>query len=402
MTGALSNWLFPMRSIFPDLVTDEDFVLLERYDEDLTKVVAELPSSKTESDLLCFKASLAALGYGGIDVSSVLGGLGRSSLVQMLVQFVSGYHDLDFRDIAHIAHGRMILTDGSSEQQRCWLPRILKGDLIGIASTEKHGGTTLDSIKTKATNIGDGKWSLSGEKFWISRLSESRAFVVFFKTENQTQVSAALIDAQSHGITWEKFDPVGLHGWSWGRLQFENVSFSETDFLGKENDGLSVFRNHFLYYRPMIAATALGGAAAVFDNVVSQIQEKIGSHTIEDCRDSTLETLARSYITIHSSLLSAMVAEKLVSMGAPLASAWSRAVKANSVDIACRLVSDLTTIAGARSYQAHEKLGKVQRDLQGLLFADGVHDALYRAAGRSLLKHVHSSASTVNPSTARH
>ncbi|HKM78866.1 MAG TPA: acyl-CoA dehydrogenase [Candidatus Bathyarchaeia archaeon] len=388
-----------MRPIFSDLITDEDLVLLERYDEDLTKVVTELPShsSGTGSDLLRYKSTLAGLGYGGIDVPSALGGSGRSSLVQMLVQFVSGYHDVDFRDIAHIAHGRMILTNGSSEQQRRWLPRILNGDLIGIASTEKHGGTTLDSITTRAIKIGDGSWSLSGEKFWISRLSESCAFVVFFKTENHTQVSAAIIDAQSQGITREKFDSIGLHGWSWGRLQFENVRFNETDFLAQENDGLSVFRKHFLYYRPMIAATALGGAAAVFDNVVSQIQQKIGSRTIQDCRDSTLETLARSYIAIHSSLLSAMMAQKLVSVDAPLASTWSRAVKAHSVDTAYRAVSDLTILAGASSYQAHDRLSKVQRDLQGLLFADGIHDALYRAAGRSLLKHVHSNVSTLSP-----
>ncbi|HKM77813.1 MAG TPA: acyl-CoA dehydrogenase family protein [Candidatus Bathyarchaeia archaeon] len=376
-----------MRSTFPDLITDEDFVLLERYEEDLARVVAELPnhSSLTCTDLLHVKAKLAALGYGGIDVPSALGGLGRSSLVQMLVQFVSGYQDMDFRDIAHIAHGRIVLRKGSSDQQSRWLPRILKGDLVGIAATEKHGGTTLDSITTKATKISDDRWLLSGEKFWISRLSESRAFVVFFKTENHTQVSAALIDAQSQGITWEDFDPIGLHGWSWGRLHFEDVPFSEADFLGRENEGLDVFRDHFLYYRPMIAATALGGAAAVFDNVVSQIQEKISSHTIENCRDSTLETLARSYVTLHSSLLSAITAQKLVSVGAPLASAWSRAVKAHSVDTACRLVSDLAILAGARSYQAHDKLNKVQRDLQGFLYADGIHDALYRAAGRSLL-----------------
>jgi alkylation response protein AidB-like acyl-CoA dehydrogenase len=312
----------------------------------------------------------------------------------MLVQFVSGYHDMDFRDIAHVAHGRMVLRKGSPEQQSRWVPLILKGDLIGIAATEKHGGTTLDSITTKATKISTDRWLLSGEKFWVSRLSESCAFVVFFKTENHAQVSAALIDAQSQGITWEKFDSIGLRGWSWGRLHFENVPLSQTDFLGLENEGLDLFRDHFLYYRPMIAATALGGAASVFDTVVSQIQAKIDSHAIRDCNDPTLETLARSYITIHSSLLSAMMAQKLASVSAPLASAWSRAAKAYSVDNAYRIVSELAIFAGAKSYQTHDKLNKVQRDLQGFLYADGIHDALYRAAGRSLLERKPSSALT--------
>jgi alkylation response protein AidB-like acyl-CoA dehydrogenase len=279
----------------------------------------------------------------------------------------------------------MILRNGSSEQQNLWLPKILRGALIGIAVTEKQGGTTLDSITASATKNSDGRWLLSGEKIWISRLDESAAFVVFFKTEKHTQISAALIDAGAQGVIRDRLKSTGLNGWSWGLLRFENVPFENDDFLGRVNDGIGVFRDHFLYYRPMIAACALGGAAAVFDNLVDQIKEKMSSGILKDCRDSTLETLARSYIMIQSSFLSAMTGQKLVSVGAPEASIWSRTVKAYSVDTAYRVVSDMAVLAGARSYQTPDKVNKVQRDLQGLLFADGIHDALYRAAGRSLL-----------------
>jgi len=383
---SLSKWLLPIRSTFSGLITDEDFGLVERYDEDLTKL-SELANRNPIAgrDLLHLKAKLASLGYGGIDVPSSLGGSGRSSLVQMLIQFVSGYYDVDFRDVAHVAHGRMILRKGSPEQQRQWMPRILRGDLIGIAVTEKNGGTTLDSIQTRATKNNDGTWLLSGQKMWISRVNEASAFVVFFKTENNASVSAALINAQTRGITREQFKPTGLNGWSWGLLRFENILFTQADFLGEENQGIDLFREHFLYYRPMVAACALGGAAAVFDNVVKQVREKIDSRTIANCRDSTLEILARDYMAIHSSFLSAMTAQKLISEESPIATIWSRGVKAHGVDAAYRSVSELVVLAGARSYQILDKANKVQRDLQGLLFADGIHDALYRAAGRSLL-----------------
>ena len=33
---------------------------------------------------------------------------------------------------------------------------------------------------------------------------------------------------------------------------------------------------------------------------------------------------------------------------------------------------------------ADSKLAKAHRDLNGLLYADGIHDSLYRAAGRTL------------------
>ena len=37
---------------------------------------------------------------------------------------------------------------------------------------------------------------------------------------------------------------------------------------------------------------------------------------------------------------------------------------------------------GAAGFRADSQIAKTRRDLNGLLYADGIHDSLYRAAGK--------------------
>ncbi|MFE9825562.1 acyl-CoA dehydrogenase family protein [Streptomyces sp. NPDC005791] len=56
------------------------------------------------------------------------------------------------------------------------------GDLVGIAATERHGGSPLQEIATQATERPGGGWLLNGEKCWVSRLTEASGFVVSSRT----------------------------------------------------------------------------------------------------------------------------------------------------------------------------------------------------------------------------
>jgi alkylation response protein AidB-like acyl-CoA dehydrogenase len=63
---------------------------------------------------------------------------------------------------------------------------------------------------------------------------------------------------------------------------------------------------------------------------------------------------------------------------------WGCAIKAHAVDTAWTAAWDLTLLAGAAGCTASSPLGKASRDLRALQYADGIHDSLYRAAGRAL------------------
>jgi hypothetical protein len=59
-------------------------------------------------------------------------------------------------------------------------------------------------------------------------------------------------------------------------------------------------------------------------------------------------------------------------------------VKAHGIDVAYSTASELVLLAGADGFRAASPLAKALGDLRAFLYADGIHDSLYRAAGRAL------------------
>jgi hypothetical protein len=48
-------------------------------------------------------------------------------------------------------------------------------------------------------------------------------------------------------------------------------------------------------------------------------------------------------------------------------------------------VADLAPLIGANGFQRNHPVAKARADLTGLLYADGIHDSLYRSGGVTLL-----------------
>lgn len=374
------KWMEPIHPMIAKWITPEDLQLLSDFNQTLN----ELSQDTTTSSILCIKKKLASQGYSMLDINSEFGGKGRSPILQALVQFICGYHGLDYRDVAHAGHGRMILLHGSLYQRAIWIPKICQGHLIAIAATEAQSGSQIQNIKTFAKEEGN-RLLLSGTKSWISRLEEASLMVCFFRFTNDGSISAALIEPNRPGVTIQNTKPSGLDGWSWGRVFFDNVHLTDQDILGSRENGLNIFKEHFMYYRPMVAMTALGAAASVLDKLLKHINVRVSEREIQQPRDSTLESIATHYAGINAGILLALCATIQHSENTSYSSLWSRIGKAWSVDHAYKAVSDLSIFMGASSFQHNSFNAKALRDLRGLLFADGIHDALMRSAGRTLI-----------------
>ncbi len=71
----------------------------------------------------------------------------------------------------HLPTPRLRHRKGRVEQrlvagrQRRWEPsRLAAGALVGIAATERHGGSRIHEISTSASLTDGGRWLLSGEE----------------------------------------------------------------------------------------------------------------------------------------------------------------------------------------------------------------------------------------------
>ena len=111
---------------------------------------------------------------------------------------------------------------------------------------------------------------------------------------------------------------------------------------------------------------------------------RVATGILPRLRDTALVTLGRSHIELNSALLTALAAARLAASHHHDADLWSRTAKAHAVDTANHLASELPLLIGASGFQAGSRLAKARADLGGLLYADGIHDSLFRSAGRSL------------------
>jgi alkylation response protein AidB-like acyl-CoA dehydrogenase len=308
---------------------------------------------------------------------------GPEPVAQALAQFVCGFHDLDLRDATGLGHGALLYWTPEPTRAR-WLTRLAAGDLVGIAATERHGGSRIQEITTRAVPVGPHRWAITGEKVWVSRLVEASGIVVFFR-DPDARLSAAIIDATAQGVHREPIPPAGLAGWTWGVLHLREVIIDpRTDLIGDPGRGLDVFREHFTRFRPLVAATALGTAAGVHTLVAGSLAAKRRTGVLSRIRDNALITLGRTHAALSAALQGTLHTARLGATGGD-GDLWARIGKAHAVDTAHQAVHDLAPLVGATGYRRASAIAKARADLTGLLYADGIHDSLYRSGGHTLL-----------------
>jgi alkylation response protein AidB-like acyl-CoA dehydrogenase len=384
-----SDWLVALEPALAG-ATVTDLAAARRFEDDLTYLLSRYPVSGDvepalrSEHLRQIRTAAAVGGHLGLAVPSCHGGAGRPAVVQALMQFICGYYDADLRDSTGLGHGQLIARYASPPLRDLWIPRLLAGAIPGIAITEPHGGSQVHATQTRATPSSDGTWTVTGMKTWISRLAEATVFCLFF-TGPDGEISVAAVDARSEGLTRIPLVPAGLSGWAWGELHLNEVRIRPNDIIGQPGTGIRLLREHFAGYRPLVTATALGAAAGCHDRTVAILEARRRSGNIRRLRDNALITVGRSYAEINAALLAAFNAAMLADSDSPYAAGWGCAIKAYGVDTAYRVVSELALLAGASGFVAGSATAKAIRDLNALLYADGIHDSLYRAAGRALI-----------------
>ncbi|HEY6422741.1 MAG TPA: acyl-CoA dehydrogenase family protein, partial [Pseudonocardiaceae bacterium] len=283
---AITTWLRPLQPLL-DPAGKVNWQRLEALSDTLDALLTlhpvgpDLPPGAERSrQLRTIRRELAQGGH--LDTT------GEPALFQVLAQFVCGYRDIDLRDATGLGHGQLITRHGSPAAHQRWIPRLLAGELAGIAVTEPHGGSRPEATRTHATPRPDGTWLVSGRKAWISRLTEAAVFVVFFSAPHGG-LAAAAIDAADPGLRRQPIPPTGLAGWSWGLLDLATVTVHPTDVL--TGDAMAVLRQHLASYRPLITVTAVAGAAAVFDTVTTTLTTRRTTGDLPRLRDSALDDL---------------------------------------------------------------------------------------------------------------
>jgi isovaleryl-CoA dehydrogenase len=249
------------------------------------------------------------LGVLGITVPEEYGGAGMGYLAHMIAMEEISRASASV-GLSYGAHSNLcvnqIKRNGSEEQRRKYLPKLISGEHVGaLAMSESGAGSDVISMQLKAQwkepgSSGGGFYLLNGSKFWITNGPDADTLVVYAKTEPEdgpqaslppegavlpqggpaakraaNHITAFLIEKGMKGFSIaQKLDKLGMRGSHTGELVFENVEVPAANVLGSLNGGAKVLMSGLDYERAVLAAGPIGIMQSVMDNVVPYIHDR--------------------------------------------------------------------------------------------------------------------------------
>ena len=138
-----------------------------------------------------------------------------------------------------------ILSFGTDEQKRHWLPKMVTGEAIGsLGMTEPHAGSDLKAIRTKAERDGNEHFVINGQKVFISNGQMCDVLVLATKTDSSAGakgVTLFLVDASLPGFKrGQNLEKLGMKAQDTSELFFDGLRVPAEAMLGTEGDGFKL------------------------------------------------------------------------------------------------------------------------------------------------------------------
>ena len=173
-----------------------------------------------------------------------------------------------------------ITLNGTEKQKQKYLPKLISGDHVGaLAMSEPSAGSDVVSMKLKAEKKG-GEFCLNGTKMWITNAPNANTFVVYAKTNDESEkknncITAFIIEKNFPGFSVSpKLDKLGMRGSNTAELVFNNCIVPFENILGKFNDGVSVLMSGLDYERAVLSGGPIGIMSACWDIVLPYIVDR--------------------------------------------------------------------------------------------------------------------------------
>lgn len=380
------NTVFTVRTI----VDNNESALPANASVDQTKAkIDELAATlRARDDLvnpIAWRSHGASFGLPGLDLPADVGGSNKKA-VEMLELFRhAGRHNLNLRDVIGAAHGRP-LAQAESPYAKKVLSDIIAGKAyVAIAITEPEAGSDMRGIQSRATKDGVD-FLLNGHKLWNARLRQATHVVLYTLAASGAPGSrtAFLLPIDHPGLNIIDEAAHGLTGNSYGGLVFTHMRVGPENVLGADGDGGEIFTDHFIYWRLMQAAAAIGCGEAALDQMAARIKVRqayggpIGRFT------HLQQPLGEHTTKLRMAVALAREAAQLIDNGEyEAASPLVNGIKAEAVEVALAAADVAMRSHGALGYSHKVDLGDRVRDLMGLRIADGTTDVMRMEVVRS-------------------
>jgi alkylation response protein AidB-like acyl-CoA dehydrogenase len=233
------------------------------------------------------------MGIFGLMIPEEYGGLGESMLTYALCveEIARGWMSVSGVINTHFIVAYMIMQHGTDEQKAKYLPRMATGEVRGAFSmSEPHCGSDVSAITSKAVPDGNGGYTLTGQKMWLTNGGSSTLVAVLVRTDADAPEGASVYKKMSTfliekptgfgevlpGLTVPgKIDKMGYKGVDTTELIMDDFTLGADELLGgvagkgfyQMMDGVEVGRVN-------VAARACGLSQRAFELGVEYAQQR--------------------------------------------------------------------------------------------------------------------------------
>ena len=194
--------------------------------------------------------ALKSIGAMGMKVPEEYGGLGLSQVYynRALALAGSAHSSLATLMSAHQSIGvsQPLMSFGSEEQKRKWLPLVAKDHISAFLLTEPDVGSDPARVGTTAVPTEDGTgYKINGRKLWATNGAIADIVVVMAKVPksegHRGGISAFVLDYTTEGVKVETRNQfMGLRGIENSVTLLEDVFVPKENLIGKEGQGLKI------------------------------------------------------------------------------------------------------------------------------------------------------------------
>lgn len=224
------------------------------------------------------------MGVMAIPFPEELGGLGLGvfDAVLAIEQLARADQSIAVSTMVSMATGLTVARFGNEEQKRKWLPEIISGQKIcSIAGTEPDAGSDTGGFTTRATQLGNGQWSLKGEKAFITNAGTPISLFTLIlavsspKEEDRKKFTLFLTPNDAPGYTrGAGYNKMGWKSSDTRQLYLDDCQLGEDAVIGELHAGRHLLHKGYQAARIWLSACSLGLAQASLDHAITYAKER--------------------------------------------------------------------------------------------------------------------------------
>ena len=339
---------------------------------------------------------MRGLGFFGLSIPEEFGGLGLSTLGEILVYEELTKTNACFRSRIGTSNsiGSMgILIDGTEKQKQRYLPRIASGEwTAAFALTEPDAGSDAANIKCSAVLEGD-HWILNGSKQFITNGDCADVITTIAVTDEAKGTrggfSAFIIEKNFPGLSISPQDSkMGLKGSHTNELVFRNCRVPRENVIGGTSmlgQGFQTAMRVLDKGRLTMGACALGASQKLLEKCLAHIKELIDSGKSRDDLQAARFSLADMATEIFAARRILYDTARLRDTGKNVTQEASM-VKLFCTEMASRIADRAMDIFGDEGYLAKLQLEMFLRDVRLYRIFEGTSEIQRTVISRNLLK----------------